>query len=231
MSQHYGAKIVRSGLQLLLDAANTKSYPGTGTTWYDLSGNSNNGTLVNGPTYSSNNKGYFTFDAADDYITISASSVIDNLNEFTVSTWIKTGTGTTERGIISKGPINEFNGASADGWSLRIRQGVTAFAMRKADNSGYSDIFTGTNIENDTWCMVTAIFNSSNVLIRYLNTSSEQQTTMGQSYLKNAHSLKIGVLNSKELNGELSTVLLYNRALSQAEIQQNFGAMRGRYGV
>lgn len=202
----------------------------TGTTWKDLSGNGNNGTLTNGPVYSSTNSGYITFDAVDDYIDMGASSAIDNLNEFTISAWIKTGTGTTERGIVAKGPTNEFTGVTNDGWSLRIRQGVPGFSLRKADNSGYVDIFNGTNVENDTWCMITGTFDTTTVK-RYLNGSLEQQTGTGQSYLKNTHSLKIGILGSKSLNGELSSVLLYNRVLSQVEITQNFEALRGRYGI
>jgi hypothetical protein len=231
MSVGHGAIVVRDGLVFQVDAANVKSYPGSGTVINDISGNGVNGTLTNGPVYSSNDNGYFTFDATDDYIDIGASSIIDNLNEFTVCVWIKTGTGTTERGIISKGPTNEFSGVTTDGWSLRIRLGVPGFSLRKADNSGYSDIFNGTNIENDTWCMITGSFDSATVLKRYLNTTLEQQTTMGQSYYKNTHSLKIGVLNSRELNGELSTVLLYNRALSQSEIAQNYESFSGRHGL
>ena len=60
---------VTSGIALLLDAGNTSSYPGTGTTWTDLSGNGYNGTLTNGPTYSSNNSGYIAFDGSNDVVT------------------------------------------------------------------------------------------------------------------------------------------------------------------
>ena len=64
---YYGPKIVTSGLVLCLDAANKRSYPGTGTTWTDLSGNSNNGTLTNGPTFSAGNQGSIVFDGTNDY--------------------------------------------------------------------------------------------------------------------------------------------------------------------
>ena len=68
MSISGGPDIVENGLVLHLDAADTNSYPGSGTLWTDLSGNGNNGTLTNGPAYSSNNKGYFSFDGTDDYV-------------------------------------------------------------------------------------------------------------------------------------------------------------------
>ena len=68
MSLGHGATIVRDGLVLYLDAANEKSYPGSGTTWYDLSGNGNDVTLINNPTYSTNNNGSFIFDGVDEYL-------------------------------------------------------------------------------------------------------------------------------------------------------------------
>ena len=65
---YYGPRIVSNGLVLCLDAANKRSYPGTGTTWTDLSGNSNNGTLTNGPTFSAGNMGSILFDGTNDYV-------------------------------------------------------------------------------------------------------------------------------------------------------------------
>ena len=70
-----GEDVVTSGLVLWLDAGQTRSYPGSGTTWYDLSGNGNNGTLTNGPTYSSTNGGDLIFDGADDYISINSTNM------------------------------------------------------------------------------------------------------------------------------------------------------------
>ena len=68
MSNNYGPKIVTDGLVLCLDAADQNSYPGSGNTWYDLSGNGNNGTLVNGVGYNSGNLGSLVFGGVDDYV-------------------------------------------------------------------------------------------------------------------------------------------------------------------
>jgi hypothetical protein len=68
MATNYNPGIVTSGLVLCLDAGNTKSYPGSGTTWTDLSGNGNTGTLVNSPSYSSS--GYFSFDGTNKSVSI-----------------------------------------------------------------------------------------------------------------------------------------------------------------
>jgi hypothetical protein len=69
MGLGHSPSIVRDGLVLYLDAANPKSYPGSGTTWFDLKGTSNS-TLSNGPTFVNSNKGYFSFDGVNDYTQI-----------------------------------------------------------------------------------------------------------------------------------------------------------------
>ena len=71
MSTRYNPSIVRDSLLLYLDAANTKSYPGSGTTWYDLSGNNKNPTLTNGPTFNSDNLGSIVLDGTNDYVEFS----------------------------------------------------------------------------------------------------------------------------------------------------------------
>ena len=68
MAFFHSPNIVTNGLVLALDAANPKSYPGSGTTIYDLSGNGNHGTLNNGVGFSTNYKGILTFDGVDDYV-------------------------------------------------------------------------------------------------------------------------------------------------------------------
>jgi hypothetical protein len=90
MGLSHSPSIATNGLVLCLDAANRKSYPGSGTTWTDLSGNGNNGTLTNGPTYSSANGGSLSFDGTNDVVN-STTSIIDRADgqEITVSCWIK----------------------------------------------------------------------------------------------------------------------------------------------
>ena len=83
MSYSKGPRIVTDGLVLYLDAGNSKSYPGTGTVWNDLSGNNNNGTLVNGPTFSSANKGSIVFDGVNDGCNINNNSFINPTNAIT----------------------------------------------------------------------------------------------------------------------------------------------------
>jgi hypothetical protein len=84
-----GPEIAESGLVLALDAGNLKSYPTTGTTWTDLSGNGNTGTLTNGPTYSSANGGSISFDGTNDYVTIPDSPSWDvNNGGYSICFWM-----------------------------------------------------------------------------------------------------------------------------------------------
>ena len=83
-----GPDIITDGLVLYLDAANSKSYPGSGTTWKDLSGKGNDSALTNGPNYRSTGMGSFLFDGTDDYSTLPYNSSMDN-DYTTVSVWIK----------------------------------------------------------------------------------------------------------------------------------------------
>ena len=77
MALSHSPLIVTDGLVLCLDAANKKSYSGSGTTWTDRSGNGNNGTLVNGPTFDSGNGGSIDFDGVDDNVNLGNDSSFD----------------------------------------------------------------------------------------------------------------------------------------------------------
>ena len=106
-----GAKnIVTNGLVFYLDAANKLSYPGSGTAWVDLSGNGNNGTLTNGPTFSSNNAGSIVFDGVDDYV--GRNSSINTGQNFSVFAWVKPGAINVRNGIIG----NSYPYSTGVGW-------------------------------------------------------------------------------------------------------------------
>jgi len=115
-----GPNISTSGLVLALDAANTKSYPGSGTTWTDMSGNNNNGTLTNGPTFNSANGGSIVFDGSNDFVTLGNQSVLGFTNGiFSVEAWVyipnSWTAGSQYPNLISKGATA---GWDTDGWSL-----------------------------------------------------------------------------------------------------------------
>jgi hypothetical protein len=126
MALAHSPKIVTDGLVLCLDAGNPKSYPGSGTTWTDLSGNGNNGTLVNGVGYNSGNGGSLVFDGVNDRVTINASSHTNlSSGNFTISSWfyIPTSVDTTNLyyWLIAIGT----SVGSSNTWYLRVwRSGI-----------------------------------------------------------------------------------------------------------
>lgn len=225
MSLGHGASIVRNGLVLHLDAANSKSYPGSGTTWTDLGGLGNNGTLVNGPIYSAANKGSIVFDGVNDYLNTSyniEAATSSNLQTF--CSWLY-GTSTN----------NSFFGsaASSAGQFHLILNFQTATQIRFEESyygGGQDQANFVTVVANPTWnyaCIVkTAVskfdvyFNGSKVITNATKTAtSPAPFSLGRWW------------NGQICPANISNISIYNRALSAQEIQQNFEATRGRYGI
>jgi len=157
---YFSPRIVTSGLVLALDAADRNSYPRTGTTWRDLSGNSNTGTLTNGPVFSNTNGGSITTDGIDDYINLgNASSIRMGTSNFTISTWVKiltqTGTPTFKLIITSKNAA-----AAAAGYGFAWNNSVNKFLWSTANGSSSSEIFT-----TNTWSSLVNVW-ANIVMIR-----------------------------------------------------------------
>lgn len=218
MAISYYPSINLSGLILLADSANKNSYSGSGTVWNDLSGLGNNGTLVNGPTFDANtNKGAFTFDGTNDYINFGNSSILQQ-STGTLSAWTKASSpGSGYRGIIAKqGAYGLFYTDS-----ILVAYDWTAGAARS----------TGINIADNTWKNVVLTYQSgvSNGTRIYINGVSVLTTTITiQSQVAN-------LFGGAEANAsqyascQISSFNMYNRALSAAEVLDNYNAMRGRY--
>ena len=207
--------IVRSGLVLDLDAGMNSSFNNTGTTWYDLSGNGNNGTLVLGPTYSSSNNGSLSFDGVDDRIDL--SSAVGTVSQYTISYWAK-------RDAENRMPVSTINGDfywfGDNSWRY-VHGGV-------AGEYYYSK---PTTISLGTWGYYVVTYDGSNVIIYRQGVYQGQQATTGTANFSSA--LRIGWWGSNTYAylGNIANVSFYNRALSAAEITQNFNALKHRYGL
>ena len=235
-----GGNIVTNGLVLCLDAANTKSYPTTGTTWTDLSRSGNNGTLINGPTFNSSNGGSIVFDGINDYVRV------NNFNYgrtgFTVAAWFKFNIYSPfgyKVGIVTKwqtgaGVNNEFalgsEGSSANSpyWPFLVIQG--------SNNLLYSAQDTSTIQSINTWYYQVGTFDGSYVRL-YLNGSLIKTSSMiPVSSVATVSSQPICIAafgDSFQYTTYLTVPItqIYNRALTAQEIQQNFNATRGRFGI
>ncbi len=221
---HVTFDIVQSGLVLNLDAGNFLSYPGSGTTWSDLSGNGNNATLVNGPTYSSDNGGSIFFDGTNDHAVLDSGFQVSTSSAYSFEAWIyKTATKTNNAAMLISGGYGgdpdgiqiatEVYGSTGD---IQISTDGTATAIYY---NGVSQILNGGSTGTDT------NFNL-NEWIHIAVTGNIVNSTDGA-----AHHIGQNNNNTNEYTGRISNLKVYDRTLTAAEIQQNFNATRSRFGI
>jgi hypothetical protein len=221
MSLGHGSSIARDGLVLYLDAANKKSYPGTGIVWKDLSGNGNDGTLVNGVGYSGDNKGTLTFDGSNDEV-ICTNNLSVQITTGTISAWFRANNQNSNyKGIITKQLA----------WGLFVFNNV----LIAYDWGNSTNRTTGITVGNDTFNYVAMTFTEtvgspSNNAIIYLNGAPVLTTTI--KHVNHTTNIQIGEANaSQHFNGSIFQASVYNRVLTAVEIRKNFEALRGRYGI
>jgi len=215
--------VVTTGLQLYLDAGNASSYSGSGTAWNDLSGNSRNGTLTNGPTYSATNGGSIVFDGSNDYVQCSGSLTV---TAATFVTWIRrNGTQGTYDGILVS------RGTNVTGMMFQSSNQL-AYVWNNAVNAYTWQ--SGLIVPDLTWCMV-AVSVTSTAATAYLCQSSGITTATntvshGSSVLDDIK-LAVDDAAARYFNGNIAIAQLYNIALSETQVTQNFQADRARFGV
>ena len=238
-----GPDIVTSGLVLELDAADKNSYPGSGTTWYDISGNGNNGTLTNGPTFTS--PGYFSFDGADDFVDTNL-----NLNQtMTINVWYR-------RQKVSTAGNNFFIHASAynypasNTWfELNISDpyygnGGTIETWAYSLNNGSRQDFLISPYPASIlgqWRNMCIVFNNSTGT-GYLDAANYGSSTPAFTAWDTATTrvpFEFARGRGYEFNGgaytycqcDMSIIQVYNRALTAGEVLQNYNAMKTRFGL
>tara|TARA_R100000278_G_scaffold1628_2_gene3242 strand:- start:402 stop:1187 length:786 start_codon:yes stop_codon:yes gene_type:complete len=218
--------LVTNGLILHLDAGNSASYSGSGTTWTDLSSSSNNATLRNGPTYSSANQGYFTFDGTNDYADVSGSQTLASA---TFAGWLyRDGSQGNYDGIVfGRAGGQNVNGVMFFGTTNNLGYTWNAQANTYLYNSGLT-------IPNQEWCMFAVSISSSSANFYLYQSSGLTTATNSVSHTSNTvGNLDVGrdSDSSRYMKGSIAAVYLYNRALTSSEIQRNFDANKDRYGL
>jgi len=210
---------------LRLDAGNSTSYPGSGLTWTDLSGNANNGSLQNGVGYNSANGGSLSFNGTNNYVDAGTNPVFDITGPMTVSAWVKTSQ-TTFGGIVAK---YSAPGLSY-GYDFAIYNNKADFTIRSGANGWSTAAYSPDVINDNNWHYVVGVYNGTNVT-SYDNAVAGPSAPWSFGSSPSASSLQIGYRAGGYFAGQISTVLIYTRALSSAEISQNFNDSRGRYGI
>ena len=229
--------IVTNGLVLNLDAGNLASYPGSGTIWTDLSGNGNNGTLVNGVVYNSANGGALSFDGVDDRVDLSSSKLM-GASGITMTIWYKTNSTKTYNFLMGKGNLSSGNPLNRV-LGMQIYNLHFTFIVSQGDNTGWC--WQGNNgpvlATDNTWHQVTGTFDLSSQTIKtYVDGALKYTSACNQTGdSEGPDILYIGqdstLWPSGYFLGQLNDAFVYNRVLSATEIQQNFNTLRGRYGI
>ena len=240
MSYSFGKSIVTDGLVFYVDAANDNSYPGTGTTWSDLVGE-NDGTLTNGPTFDSANGGSIVFDKINDFVRVPDSAALQfGTGSFTASAWIYPVSAVDGRIINTRG---RGLGGYYSGYQFRTGESGSNWGFSGCaidDASGSIKSYTGSYVyPKNSWYYVNMVYNTQNDLKLYVNGSLDGTLTVG-AYGSISNSLPTAIGTSVAFNGvegtygqyfggNISNVSLHNRALSAAEITQNYNALKNRF--
>ena len=236
MAQEYGPKVVTDGLVGQWDAADKNSYPGSGASWTDLSGNGHTGTLANDAAYNATNGGSMYFDGtADCKVTVASTTALKVFSGLTVECWCnRLGAGNAaQEHIITKG-LN----AGDCGWGLvSERSPTTTFQFWHYKNGcGGSRIsaLSGVTPTTGQWYHVVGTHDeAAQLMVIYVDAINKAQTSNSEGIAENDYTLEFGDEFNRDynFNGYISPIRIYNRALSAKEVSQNFNAQRSRFSV
>ena len=223
-------RAVQSGLVLNLDAGASTSYPGSGTAWTDLSGsNNNNGTLTNGPTYSTANGGSIVFDGTNDYVQLASQNLISV--DFSVEMWFYATNASGNNVLYTS--YNLPSGAQSQTFILELG----GSKLYSSNGNGAGAFPSTTTVSNNTWYHVVVTYTASTTTQR-LYVNGNLDVSGGGAITSGASSNFIGGspgdnnIGSRWFGGRISAVRVYRtKALSTTEISQNYNALRGRFLV
>ena len=233
-----GPNTVRSGLVLQLDAGNHRSYPGSGTAWTDMSGLGNTGTLTNGPTFNSANGGSIVFDGTNDYVSIPyINSPFRQTSQITYDFW-------AYKGVSGVTNIMGTSVAGGGGTGAVYFNSDTSIFFYWCPSNPLSDRQISATVSNtlNTWNNYSFTINYQTAVYQWYqngvaltSTLSNSVTTYtpATSYNRSFDDYVGGwyVNSPTYYTGRIASVSIYNRALTAAEVLQNYNALRSRFGL
>jgi hypothetical protein len=221
---------------LYLNAANPASYSGTGTTWFDLSGNDYNGVLTNGPVW---NNTYFEFDGDDDYVEMGLIPVNHPLQlnapsgggiTIMFASWVNAGGDFFPR-IVDKSDA----GNAANGWAIYPNSGGVGNSMLFASTGAGGWTASSTVVAEASWQIFTFTWDvSTGSAGWYVNNASDNTGSRTYDIPNVETNMRLGTWNhstGRELNGRLGFFMVYDKVLSSTEIAQNYNALKENYGL
>ena len=234
--QIYGLKkngIVKSNLVLDLDAGNLNSYPGTGNTWIDLTGNGYNGTLINNPIFDYENGGCILFDGTAQWVSLGTLPTgLRFTNNFTINIWLRFTNLAGSQSIFS---CNENAGYGIVANYTVPNRVQTRFWINNNFTPTAGQLTSAFN--TTSWFNITATFNGTNVIFYRNGALIQSVSDPGIITYPSIQPVLIGANPTGAstaqyyFKGRISQVQLYDRALSLQEIVQNYDTMKGRYGL
>jgi len=221
MALNHSPSIVTNGLTICLDAANSKSYSGSGTAWNDISGNGNNAILEGTPTYSAANNGSFVFNGTSQSANL--GNVIVSTTAFSASAWVyDTDTAGGYRHIIAKDGQFLFRiDSTAEGGNL------SAFVYI----AGTPEPRLSTAWTKNVWANVCFVWNTDGTLRLFINGVLKNSSSTRTGISSTNTIFRVGGYTSNYFKGNISNSMFYNRTLTNEEVLQNFNALKGRYGI
>lgn len=224
MSAKGGPDIVRNGLVLYLDAANIKSYPGSGTVWENISGTDNNGTLTNGPTFNSGSLGSIVFDGTDTYVSGTLQSLAVGSSN-TIEAWVRLNNVNGTKSIFTHGR----SGSSFNSGMITVND-----SLRFRNTSNDHALSNPTSLIINRWYHL-VLSSVSSGTTGYVNGISQGTTvqTLTNNTISDYHIGRRSSNSASEfMNGNIAYIKIYqNKALTELEVLQNYNATKGRFGL
>ena len=228
MGINYSPKIVTDGLVLCLDAANPLSYTPGDSLWKDLSGNGNNGTLINGPSYTTSNNGGLVLDGVDDYVNLTSASLLPvGTSDRTIVAFVRTPTSFLEPylHVIHWGTAAT---SQAFGLSIFSNGGLNTHPWAGAPSQG-------TVVAATDYCLAVS-YNHLSTLHKFWINGISQGAGIARSINTGTTEARVGARISTPIedwgpSGRIYHIMVYDRELSNEEILTNFNATKGRFGL
>jgi len=224
MALQHHPRIVTNGLVGYWDAANTRSYSGSGNTWYDLTPYGNNLTLTNSPTF--NSLGYFSTGSTGYFTGAGSASIPSGNSSYTMLLFARLSTWADSRGLISIGGFVVNNQSNA----LRTSTSNPGYMIHYWWTNDLSATNNNGNIQNNQWFYVGVTFDGTTRKI-YSNTVLSTSDTPSNHNVNTSTIQLAKTYSSEYLQGDISLAQIYNRALTAQEILQNYNATKKRYGL
>lgn len=225
----WGAQLEKSSATSIY-ASTTSSTITRSTIWTDLSGNGNNATLINTPIYNSSNNGYFTFNGTTQYGTISESTSLRNISTITIESFFYLNSYAIWAGIIGR------NDNTKSVYGLNFSPSTQRLRFNYNNVSPWTNnVETTATVSTGQWIYGAATYDGTNVRM-YLNGSLDKTQNIGSIVFDTNAGFPIDIAfdnpgADEYLNGRIGYISIYNRALSNTEISQNFNSLKGRYGL